>query len=182
MRRDHRLFIERKSQMTEGVSKIINDQQFKSLVKKVGETKAKVASLNGEVGERVQHAVDNAGLHAGAFKLICKLERMDEQKRDEFLRQFDIYREKAIKLALFGEEHIGDLADMADKETQEEADARAAEENTKLLEGKDGIKQLPEGDAEFDDATSSKPSRKRKAKAEEAPDSADEAAGSYTLQ
>lgn len=162
--------------MTEGTSKIINDKQFAALVKAVDENKTKVASLNGTIGERVQHAVDNAGLHNGAFKLICKLHRMDEQKRDEFLRQFDIYREKAIKMGLFGEEHVGDLADMAERqETQEEADAKAAEANAKLLEK--GIKPIPEDEREFDDATSSKPSRKRPANA----DVEDEAPGSYTV-
>jgi len=145
--------------MTEGASKIINDKQFAGLVKAVDENKTKVASLNGAIGERIQHAADNAHLHPAAFKLVCKLYRMDEQKRDEFLRQFDICREKAIKMGLFGEEHVGDMADMAERETQEEADAKAAEANAKALEK--GIKQLPDDDAEFDDATTSKPSRKR---------------------
>lgn len=163
--------------MTEGASKIINDKQFTALVKAVDENKTKVASLNGAIGERVQHAADNAHLHPAAFKLICKLYRMDEQKRDEFLRQFDIYREKAIKMGLFGEEHVGDMVDQAEERTQEAADARAAAENSKLLEK--GIGQLSDEEREFDDATSSKPSRKRGAKADDGAD--DEAAGSYTV-
>lgn len=163
--------------MGQGASKIINDKQFTALVKAVDENKTKVASLNGAIGERVQHAADNAHLHPGAFKLVCKLYRMDEQKRDEFLRQFDIYREKAIKVGLFGGEHVGDIVDQAEKETQEEADARAAEENTKLLEK--GIGQLSDEEREFDDETSSRPSRSRSRKADD--EDADEAPGTYQV-
>jgi hypothetical protein len=163
--------------MTEGASKIINDKQFAGLVKAVDENKTKVASLNGAIGERIQHAAENAHLHPGAFKLICKLYRMDEQKRDEFLRQFDIYREKAIKMGLFGEEHVGDMVEQAEEQTQEEADARAAAENSKLLEK--GIGQLSDEEREFDDTTSSKPSRRRPRKADA--EDADEAAGTYQV-
>lgn len=164
--------------MSDGASKIINDKQFAALVKAVDENKTKVASLNGAIGERIQHAADNAGLHPGAFKIVCKLHRIDEQKRDEFLRQFDIYREKAIKMGLFGEEHVGDIVDQAEEQTQEEADARAAEENTKRLEK--GVGQLSDEEREFDDETSSRPSRRSKQKTDDEGD--DEAVGTYRLQ
>ncbi len=160
--------------MTDEASKIVNQKQFVALVKAADQAKTKVASINGELGERIKTAVENGHLHAGAFKFICKLSRMDEAKRDEFLRQFDIYREMAIKAQLFGEEHVGDLADQAEKEAAKDAEADQAAKNAAAIEG--GIGKLP--DAEFDDSTSSKPSRRRSAAP--APTDEDEANGSYT--
>jgi hypothetical protein len=149
--------------MTEGSEKLINSKQFGALIKAADQAKTKVASVNGEIGERIKHAVDNANLHPGAFKLILKLYRMDEEKRDAFLRSFDAYRDMAGELNLF-EEHIGDIDDLARKaaeesERQAAEDAAIGEENARLV--MEGIKPLAGDDAEFDDATSSRPSRRK---------------------
>ncbi|MGD9544971.1 hypothetical protein [Methylocystis sp.] len=157
--------------------KLINRKQFGALIKAADQAKTKVASVNGEIGERIKHAVENGNLHAGAFKAILKLYRMDAEKRDGWLRSFDAYRDMAGELNLF-EEHVGDLDDMARRDAQkeaEEAEAAQVAENVERLES--GITQLSEEEREFDDATSSKPSRRRKAP--ESPDE-DEAGGSYT--
>jgi hypothetical protein len=150
--------------MTEGSEKLINSKQFGALIKAADQAKTKVASVNGEIGERIKHAVDNANLHPGAFKLILKLYRMDEEKRDAFLRSFDAYRDMAGELNLF-EEHVGDIDDLARKAAAEEEerqgaeDASIGEENARLV--MEGIKPLAGDDAEFDDATSSRPSRRK---------------------
>lgn len=162
--------------MTEETSKIVNAKQFLALIKAADQAKTKVASINGEIGERIKTAVEDGHLHAGAFKLILKLSRQDEDKRDEFLRQSDIYREMAIKGGLFGEEHTGDLDDLARKAAAEQAEdeesSRVAE-NVHRLET--GIKTLSDEDKAFDDDTSGKPSRKGRK-------GVGEASGSYQLK
>ncbi|WP_018407907.1 hypothetical protein [Methylocystis rosea] len=160
--------------------KLVNKKQFGALIKAADQAKTKVASVNGEIGERIKHAVENGNLHAGAFKAILKLYRMDSEKRDAWLRSFDAYRDMAGELNLF-EEHVGDLDDMARRDTQkeaEEAEAAQVAENVERLEN--GISQLSDEEREFDDATSSKPSRRRAKKSED--DGADEKAGTYSYQ
>ena len=155
--------------MSEGTEKLVNSKQFAALVKAADQAKTKVQSINGEIGERIKQAVENGNLHAGAFKSIVKLYRMDPEKRDGFLRAFDAYRDMASEMNLF-EEHVGDLDDMARRENEreaEEAEADQVAENERRL--KAGITELSDEEREFDDATASKPS-KRKAKALEGAD------------
>lgn len=162
--------------MSDSAEKIVNKRQFAALVKAADQSKTKVASINGEIGERIKQAVENGNLHAGAFKSIVKLYRADPEKRDAYLRAFDMYRDMAGELGLF-EEHVGDLDDMARRENEreaEEAEAAQIEENERRL--KSGISELSEEEREFDAATASKPS-KRKTKALEGAD----AEGSYKL-
>lgn len=126
-------------------------KQFLALVKEANLVTKKVASINGEIGERVRHAIDNAHLHRSAFGLVRKLVRMDEDKRDDFLRSFDAYRDYAVEAQLFGSEHVDDLADMAQRgdgftiqdaehEAQRQADADQVAANVEALNG--GIKPL----------------------------------------
>jgi hypothetical protein len=167
--------------MSEGTERLINKKQFGALIKAADQAKTKVSSINGEIGERIKAAAENANLHPAAFEMILKLYRMDPEKRDGFLRSFDAYRDLASELNLF-EEHVGDIDDLARKAAAEEAERQEAEEaqvadNVHRLET--GIKQLPEGEREFDDATASKPSRRRAKKADDE-GNGDEAPGSYT--
>ncbi len=162
--------------MSEQSAKIVNEKQFVALIKAASEAKTRQSSISGDIGERLKHAAEDGGLHKGAFALVLKLHRWDEQKRDEFLRQFEIYCEMAENNGLFGEKHVGDLADMA----ADDPDADAADKNSKLLSK--GIKRLEDSDDEFDDASSSKPSRRNAANKFEDNNDDDEAAGSYSLQ
>jgi hypothetical protein len=159
--------------------RLINKTQFGALIKAADQAKTKVSSINGEIGERIKAAAENANLHPAAFKMILKLYRMDPEKRDAFLRSFDAYRDLATELNLF-DEHVGDIDDLARKAAAEDAERQEAEDaqvadNVHRLET--GIKPLTGEEREFDDATSSKPSRRRKKKAG---DEGDEAPGSYT--
>ena len=166
----------------EKTTSITNPKQLIALAKAFNQTKSKIGSINGEIGERIAQAVENGNLHAGAFKFVCSLARKhekDEHKALEFWRQVLVYHEEFEKAGLFGEQHVGDLADMAsgsgDEDTGDEdtGDADAAR-NAKAL--KSGIGQLSEEDAAFDDQTSGKPSRRSKNGA------VGEAPGTYKLQ
>jgi hypothetical protein len=147
----------------ETATKVVNAKQLVALPKAFNQSKSRVASINGEVGERIQKAVENGNLHAKAFKFNCALARMyekDDLKAREFWRNVILYHEEFEKSGLFGEQHVGDIDELARKAEQEERDAEAAHvaENELLIMS--GIKPLAEDEKEFDDATSSKPSRR----------------------
>jgi hypothetical protein len=147
----------------ETATKVVNAKQLIALAKAFNQSKSKVASINGEVGERIQKAVENGNLHAKAFKFNCALARMyekDDLKAREFWRNVILYHEEFEKSGLFGEQHVGDIDELARKAEQEERDAEAAQvaENERLIMS--GIKPLAEDEKEFDDAASSKPSRR----------------------
>lgn len=148
----------------EKVTKLVNAKQLVALLRDASNKKTKVAEINGEIGERIKNAAENGNLHKGLFGLMLKLSRMDELKRNDFLDQFPEYVRMCREAGLFGQEHVGDL--LSDKEpTQEELDAEAAAANAEAIEK--GITPIP--DAEFDDSTSSRPSRRRAAVDGDAP-------------
>jgi hypothetical protein len=161
----------------EKTTNITNPKQLIALAKAFNQTKSKIGSINGEIGERIAQAVENGNLHAGAFKFVCSLSRKhekDEHKALEFWRQVLVYHDEFEKAGLFGEQHVGDLADMASGSGEEDTGDADAAQNAKAIQN--GIGQLSEEDAAFDDQTSSKPSR-RSAKG-----GVGEAAGTYKLQ
>lgn len=158
--------------------RIVAKKQLVSLLKDHHLKKKRSQSIAGEIGERVKNAVENGNLHRGVYSLMLKLYGMDEVKRNDFLRLFPLYVDMCREEGLFGSEHVGDLLDekQGEDEPGRDEDAEAAERNAAALEK--GIKPLDEdGDKEFDDSTSSKPSRR---KAKGAGDGA-EASGSYTI-
>lgn len=149
---------------------ITNAKQLIALAKAFNQTKSKIGSINGEIGERIAQAVENGNLHPGAFKFVCSLARKhekDEHKALEFWRQVLVYHEEFEKSGLFGEAHVGDLADMAGEPSGDTGDADAAR-NAKAL--KSGIGELTQDD----DRSNVKPLQSRKGGVGEAP-------GSYKL-
>jgi len=163
--------------MTHSAKKIVNAKQFVALLRDADQKKTRVASINGEIGERIKEASENGHLHRALFGLMLKLSRQDELKREDFISQFPIYVEMCREAGVFGQEHVGNLADMAaEEEPEQDADEAAAEANTTALEK--GIKKLPAEDGFEDDEVSAKPSRRR-AKAKD-DIGADEKSGSYS--
>eukprot|EP01037_Dinobryon_pediforme_P011876 gene11876-11967_t len=136
--------------MSEDTTKIVNPKQLVALIKDSDQKKTRMQSISGEIGQRVKEATENGHLHRGAFALMVRLYRMDELKREDFIRQFDLYVDMCRENELFGTEHTGDLVDMAananDSEQENDPDAEAAERNEALLRG--GISELKEPDEE----------------------------------
>lgn len=65
---------------------------IKAHIKSLSGLKAKVAEITGQIGAEVKRAEEAKNIHRGAAGFVLKLSRMDEEKRDEFLRHFDSYR------------------------------------------------------------------------------------------
>lgn len=67
-------------------------EDIKAHIKSLSGLKAKVSEITGQIGAEVKRAESDLNIHRGAAALTLKLHRMDEEKRDEFLRHFDSYR------------------------------------------------------------------------------------------
>jgi len=126
----------------------ISAKKLASLLSFGDQTKTKLASISGEYRERIKDAVEKDHLHGGAYGLILKLARKDEENRDEFLRQFDLMRDMCDEHQLWGETHTGDLVDKAEGTTIGSAAANIIKSNVATLKG--GVKQLPdEGPSDY---------------------------------
>ena len=80
--------------MAEGAIKLPTVSVLKSLINKSVTAKSKTSTINGELGEAIGKAVEDHNLHAAAFKLVSKLQRMDPVKLNAYLTHLDDYREK----------------------------------------------------------------------------------------
>lgn len=65
---------------------------IKAHIRSLSGLKAKVSEITGQIGAEVKRAENDLNIHRGAAAFVLKLSRMDEEKRDEFLRHFDSYR------------------------------------------------------------------------------------------
>jgi hypothetical protein len=180
--------------MADGTEQVINKKQFAALLKDVLLKKKRMQSIAGELGERIKEGCDNGHLNRKAFSMIRAIASMDEEKRDDVLRSFDLYRDYCESEHFFGEKHLGDLAEQAEREAAADRDADAADKKYERAAGleaiKKGIKPITEDAslglaeaaltalAKFDDSTSSKPSRRSQKDVLEGGDKS----GSYKLQ
>ena len=129
------------------VDRVISEKKFNSLLNRFQEGKKRVRSLSGDLGTEVKEAVERDNLHKGAFALFARLDGMDELKRNDFLRAFDIYRDRAEadKGRWNGTGDIVDRAQQqADKEAEEKASADAKQTETNVTRLRRGIRQKEE--------------------------------------
>jgi hypothetical protein len=131
------------------VDRTVAPKQLIALIQEAHRERGKISTISGALGERVKLAIDNGHLHRGAFALSVRLYKMDELKREDFLRQIDLYVDICRAGGLFGAEHAGDLVEDAEREqeAQAEADADAGEGEPVPLSAaakavQKGIKQL----------------------------------------
>lgn len=78
--------------MHELLEDLANSPEFTTLRDDIAEALARKAEGDGTLRAYFAHA-KREGHHVQALKLVLRLERMSEQKRADFLRGFDIYRE-----------------------------------------------------------------------------------------
>lgn len=67
-------------------------EDIKAHIASLSGLKSKVSEITGQIGAEVKRAESELNIHRGAAAFVLKLNRMDEEKRDEFLRHFDSYR------------------------------------------------------------------------------------------
>jgi hypothetical protein len=115
-----------------------------SLINASNETKTRVQSEAGALGERIKDAVENKHLHASALKFTARLARMDAVKGNEFWRSVQLYMDYASEAGLFGAQ--SDFIDLA----QEAAEAGNGEDIGAENAGKirRGIKPLHEASSD----------------------------------
>lgn len=76
------------------VVKLPSANVLKTLISKGKSADAEIAETRGGYGATIADAVDKHNLHAGAFKLVRKWQRMDAVKLMALLTHLDDYRAK----------------------------------------------------------------------------------------
>lgn len=118
----------------------IHPEVLKSLIAKCDSMKADMDESRGELGAAVKDAEEAHGINRKAFKLVLSLKRMEQDKRDEFLKSLTDYVEK---LDLGPQADLFDEGDEAGRRATQDAAAQTDDqtaENSRRLKG--GIKQL----------------------------------------
>lgn len=104
----------------DSADRTVAPKQLVALITEANREKDKIQSIAGSLGERVKHAIENGHLHRGAFQMMVRLYKMEEFKREDFIRQMNLYICICRENELFGPEHVGDLVEQA--EGSDEAD------------------------------------------------------------
>ena len=139
-----------------------NGKVLAALVRQASNNKAKIAEINGELGERIKHHIEHSNLHPKAFRLLVQLTRMDELKRKEFLDALRLYCDMTEEEGIWPR-HSGDLVEQAGVREEAEPvdeDAEAAEANAARLRA--GIQRLDEESAS--EGEPAPPTRRRRGK------------------
>ncbi|GBU18054.1 MULTISPECIES: hypothetical protein [Methylobacterium] len=121
----------------------VHPEVLKSLIARCDGMKADMDEARGELGAAVKDAEETHGINRKAFKLVLSLKRMEQDKRDDFLRSLDDYREKLDlnpQADLFADDEGDEAKRRAGQTAKAQADDEAADRNSKALRG--GIKQL----------------------------------------
>lgn len=125
----------------EDVVKMPQLSVLQRLIAKANSAKSKMDTIKGGLGEDIANAVDEHNLHAGAFKLINKLQRMDAVKLMSFLTHFDHYREK-LNIDSLAATNLPGLEDDAEEAGQHgdgsQADVASGPGTSQTIHGTDG--------------------------------------------
>lgn len=73
------------------VSTLVDAEKFNRIFEECLRLAAQAAEASGDLGNAIKVAGESHKVHRGAFKLVMKLERMEDTKRNEFLRHLDEY-------------------------------------------------------------------------------------------
>lgn len=88
-----------------------DDEKFVEHVKSIRALKTKAASIRGEIGAAVKNAEEDYGIHRGAAAMWIKIDAMEEEARNAFLKAWDDMR------TALGYAHQGELFTPAEKAT-----------------------------------------------------------------
>jgi len=144
-------------------AKVVSRGVLEGLIKSIVAKKAEAKESNGEAGKATQMCADQTGFAPKVVTLLAGLYRMEGAKRTVFVTDL------LTGLNTLGFADEGTLfssprtqaKEAAEKKADEKApktDAEIGAENGKKVAA--GIKQKADDDKEFDDKTSSKPSRR----------------------
>ncbi|MCT4654256.1 MAG: hypothetical protein N4A65_00440 [Cohaesibacter sp.] len=103
----------------------IPQDELRKLVSMQAKVKEENGERSGEYGEAVKAASEKYGVNKKALGMICSLNRMTQEKRDDVLRSLDNYR------ALMGYDPGDDLVDQM--EAEEEDKPQTAQETVHQL-------------------------------------------------
>lgn len=90
----------------------IPQDELKRLVRMQAEVKEANGERSGEYGEEVKAAADKYGINKKALAMVCALNRMTQEKRNDVLRSFDNF------IVMMGWESGPDLVDQMEDEDE----------------------------------------------------------------
>jgi hypothetical protein len=137
--------------------RIVDKNFLIGLIKESKVTKERTSSIAGSFGERIKSAVDNGNLDRKAFAIVAGIYKMgDELRRKEVIRNVDLYLDMCEEAGLFGSEHMGDIAEQAERAAAEAKEAAAKQEadqvSSNVVALTKGISKLEEDHDEAVDA------------------------------
>jgi hypothetical protein len=115
----------------------VHHEVLKTLISRCDSLKADMDSSRGELGSLIKDAEDTHGINRKAFKLALQCNRMEDDKRADFIRSFRDYCNKlgfTAQLDMFADDETGE----AGEAEPVDADVAAAEANSEAL--REGIK------------------------------------------
>lgn len=120
--------------MADGTIKLPALALLKRLISKSASAKADRDKINGDLGQAIAKAVEDSNLHASAFKLVNKLQKMDAVKLNAFLTHFDDYREK-LELDKLAAVDLPGMAPMHEADKEAATKTAAGAEPGKMQDG-----------------------------------------------
>lgn len=115
----------------------VHHEVLKTLISRCDGMKADMDEARGELGALIKDAEETHGINRKAFKLALQCNRMEVDKRADFIRSFRDYCNKlgfTAQLDMFADDEIGEAGEAGPVD----ADAAAAEANSEAL--REGIK------------------------------------------
>lgn len=73
------------------VIEVISEKKLKALLNQARSSTKDIASITGEMREKIGYAKEHDHLHTGAFGLTRRLDRMEPEKLADFMDHFDHY-------------------------------------------------------------------------------------------
>ena len=158
------------------VDRTVAPKQLVALIKDAHVKGERILSLAGELGQRVATAVENGHLHRGAFRLMLRLYKMDEEKRGDFMRSIGLYMQICHEEGLFGRE-TGDMFEGTDEAANEpEADESTPNEHGSVAADSEAGQEILSGIKPLDEEA---PKRARRSRKGDVPLAGADTAGSY---
>ncbi|WP_287744276.1 hypothetical protein [Methylobacterium sp.] len=118
----------------------VHHEVLKTLISRCDGMKADMDEARGELGALIKDAEETHGINRKAFKLALQCNRMEADKRADFIRSFRDYCNKlgfTAQLDMFADDETGEAGEAGDDQPVD-AGAAAGEANAEAI--REGIK------------------------------------------
>ena len=128
--------------------RVVNEKQLAQLLNNARRTASARAEASGELGATLRRWQESHNLHLAAFKVIAKLDAMDAERREQWLRHFQLYCDLCEER---WPKHVGDLEDRANAAEETEREQMAEKRSKKRGKKGDVVPFKRTSDVELED-------------------------------